>query len=88
MSPTFITGLFLFLGLYSAWAMVNDLRTGIARGRNSSIDVRDNAGGFYLMVFVKAGFICFATAVVLHAFGLIGDPFLWMRQNLPFLVPK
>ena len=88
MSPTLVTGLFLLAALYSAWAMVNDLRTGTTRNRNSTIDVRDNPGGFYLSIFVKAAFMCFAIAVVLHALGLIGDPFLWMRQNLPFLMPR
>jgi hypothetical protein len=88
MSPTLTAGFFLFIGLYSAWAMVNDLRTGMARSRNSTIDIKDNPGGFYLLVFIKAAFICFSIAVLLHAFGLIGDPFVWMRQNLPFLMPR
>jgi uncharacterized membrane protein len=88
MSPTLITGFFVFLGLYSIWALANDLRTGLARSRNSTIDVRENPGGFYLLVFIKAAFICFAIAVVLNAFGLIGDPFVWMRHYFPFLMPR
>jgi hypothetical protein len=88
MSPTLITGFFLVVGLYSLWAVVNDLRTGIATGRRSTIDVRENPGGFYLLVFIKAMWICLTTAVVLHAFGLIGDPFVWMRLYFPFLMPR
>jgi hypothetical protein len=88
MSPILITGFFLVLGLYSLWALVNDLRTGIATSRNTTVDVHENPGGFYLLVFIKAAFVCFAAAVVLNAFGLIGDPLVWMRQNLPFLMPK
>ena len=88
MSPTLITGFFVFLGLYSLWAIVNELRTGIAANRNSAIDVRENPGGFYLLVFIKVAFVCFAAAVVLNAFGLIGDPFVWMRHYLPFLMPR
>jgi uncharacterized membrane protein YjgN (DUF898 family) len=88
MPPIMTTGLFLVLGLYSAWAMVNDLRTGTTTNRNTTIDVRDNPGGFYLMLFIKVAFISFSIAVVLNAFGLIGDPFLWMRQTFPFLMPR
>jgi hypothetical protein len=58
------------------------------RYRNSDIDVRENPGGYYLMIFINAAFVCFAAAVVLHAFGLIGDPFVWMRHYLPFLMPR
>jgi hypothetical protein len=90
MSPNLTTGFIFFLGLYSLWGVLNELRTGVAVGRNSksTIDVRENPGGFYLLVFVKAAFVCFATAVVLHGFGLIGDPLVWMRHYLPFLMPR
>ena len=88
MSPTVTAGFFLIVGLYSAWAMVNDLQTGIAKTRSGTVDVREFPGWFYLLIFVKAVFVCLSTAVVLHAFGLIGDPFVWMRQNLPFLMPR
>jgi hypothetical protein len=88
MPPILITGFFLVLGLYSLWALANELRTGIATGRRSTIDVRENPGGFCLLIFIKAAFVCFAVAVLLNALGLIGDPFVWMRQNLPFLMPR
>jgi hypothetical protein len=88
MSSSLTTGVILFLGLYSLWGLLNELRTGVAWNRGGNIDVRENPGGFYLLAFIKVAFICFATAVVLHAFGLIGDPVAWMRHYLPFLVPR
>ena len=88
MSDTVIAGLFLCMGLYSLASLVNDLRTGVAASRNSTVDVREYPGWFYLLIVTKTVFISFAFAVVLHAFGLIGDPFVWMRQNLPFLMPR
>jgi hypothetical protein len=88
MPPILIPGFFLLIGLYSLWALMNELRTGIATSRRSTIDVRENPGGFYLLIFIKAAFVCFAVAVLLNAFGLVGDPFIWMRHNLPFLMPR
>jgi len=63
---------------------MSELRTGIATSNRSTIDVRENPGGFYLLISIKAAFVCFAAAVLLNSFGLIGAPFVWMRQNLPF----
>jgi hypothetical protein len=76
------------MGLYSLASLVGDLRTGVAASRNRNVDVREYPGWFYLLVFTKKAFISFACAVVLHAFGLIGDPFVWMREYLPFLMPR
>jgi hypothetical protein len=39
-------------------------------------------------MFCKAAFICFAIAVILHAYGVIGDPFVWFAQTFPFLVHR
>jgi hypothetical protein len=88
MPDTVIAGFFLCMGLYSLSSLVNDLRTGTASGRNRDVDVREYPGWFYLLIFTKTAFVSFAFAVVLHAFGLIGDPLLWMRQTLPFLLPR
>jgi hypothetical protein len=88
MSGTVIAGFFLCMELYSLASLVSDLRTGVASSRNRSVDVREYPGWFYLLAFTKTAFISFAFAVVLHAFGLIGDPFAWMRQTLPFLMPR
>jgi hypothetical protein len=88
MSPTLIAAFFAVLGFVSLWSIMNDLGTGNASTRGSTINVREKPGGFYLVVFCKAAFFCFAIAVVLHALGLIGDPFVWMRQTFPFLMPR
>jgi hypothetical protein len=87
MSDTVVAGFFLFMGLYSLASLASDLRTGVAAGRNRSVDVHEYPGWFYLLVLTKTAFAGFAFAVVLHAFGLIGDPMVWMRQTLPFLLP-
>jgi hypothetical protein len=88
MSDTVIAGFFLCMGLYSLSSLVSDLRTGIAASSKGNVDVREYPGWFYLLILTKTAFVSFAFAVVLHAFGLIGDPFVWMRQNLPFLMPR
>jgi hypothetical protein len=77
---------FEVLGLCSLWSIVNDLRTGGISNRGMPIDRSDNPGGFYLTIACKAGFVCFAFAVLLNALGLIGDPFVWFAQTFPFLV--
>jgi hypothetical protein len=88
MSDTVIAGFFLFMGLYSLASLLSDLKTGVAAGRNRNVDVREYPGWFYLLVLTKTAFAGFAFAVVLHAFGLIGDPMVWTRQTLPFLMPR
>jgi hypothetical protein len=88
MSPTLTTLFFAAIGLCSLWSLTSDLGSGNARSRNSSYNVKESPGAFYLIVFCKAAFVSFAIAVVLNAFGMIGDPFVWMHQNLPFLMPK
>ena len=86
MSPLLRAAFFEIVGLWSLWSIASDLRTGIASNGRMPIDIRDNAGGFYLTVACKAGFVCFAIAVLLNALGLIGDPFAWIARTLPFLV--
>jgi len=76
------------MGFFSLWSIMNDLGTGNATSRTTIINVRENPGGFYLVVFCKAVFVSFAIAAILNAFGLIGDPFVWFAQTFPFLVRK
>jgi hypothetical protein len=78
--------------------MPGRLYSGVAGGRSPDrnyrgqplgrVDVRELPGLFYLRIFIKVFVICLAIAVLLHALGLIGDPFVWMRAYLPFLMPK
>lgn len=86
MSPLLRAALFEILGLWSLWSIVNNLRTGIATNGKMTIDIRDNAGGFYLTIACKAAFAGFAMAVLLNALGLIGDPFAWFARTFPFMV--
>ncbi len=89
MPPAALKAIFFAgLGFFSLWSIMNDLGSGNATARNMTIDARENPGGFYLTVFCKVAFVCFAVAVVLNAFGLIGDPFVWMREHFPFLMPR
>ena len=79
---------FEIVGLGSLWSIMHDLTSGTAMNRGIMINVRENPGGFYLLVMCKAAFVCFATVVILNAFGLIGDPFVWVQHTLPSLIPK
>lgn len=88
MSPFLTAAFFEILGLISLWSMIGDLRSGSTTNRGMTIDAKENPGGFCLVMLCKAGFVCFAIAVLLNALGLIGDPLVWMRQNLPFLMPR
>jgi hypothetical protein len=87
MSPFLTVAFFEILGLISLWSMIGDLRSGSTTNRGMTIDAKENPGGFYLVMLCKAGFVCFAI-VLLNALGLIGDPLVWMRQTLPFLMPR
>ena len=89
MSDTMIAGFFICLGVYVAVSLVGDLRTGVIVDRRwGDVDVRELPGLFYVRMFIKVFVICLAIAVLLHAFGLTGDPFVWMRDYLPFLMPR
>jgi hypothetical protein len=89
MSDNAIAGFFIGLGVYLAVSLVSDLRTGIiADNSRGDVDVRDLPGLFYVRTLIKVFVIGLAIAVSLHAFGLIGDPFVWMREYLPFLMPR
>jgi hypothetical protein len=88
MSPTLRAIFFEGMGFVALWSVIKDISTGNATSRGITINVRENPGGFYLIVFFKAGLVSFAIAIILHALRLIDDPFAWMQQNLPFLVPR
>ena len=80
MSPTLRAIFFEGLGFAALWSIIQNLSTGIWRNRGFTIDVRENPGRFYLIMFWQAGFVGFAIAIILHALGLIGDPFVWMED--------
>jgi hypothetical protein len=84
MSPTLRAIFFEGMGFVALWSVIRDISTGNTTNRGSTINVKENPGGFYLIVFFKAGFVSLAIAIIPHALGLIDDPFAWMQQNLPF----
>jgi hypothetical protein len=89
MSANAIAGFLICLGVYLAVSLVGDLRTGIiADSSRGDVDARDLPGLFYVRIVIKMFVIGVAIAVLLHAFGLIGDPFVWMREYLPFLMQR
>jgi hypothetical protein len=88
MLPVLKTLFFAALGFCSLRSLMNDLGTGVAASKNSTINVKESPGAFYLIVFCKTAFVCFAVAVLLNAFGLISDPLVWAHTYLPFLMPK
>lgn len=85
MPPLLYNALFEALGAVALWTMVTDIRAGSTTNRGWTIDARENPGGFYLMMFAKGAFGCFAAATLLHGLGLIGDPATWVHETFPFL---
>jgi hypothetical protein len=79
------TAAFEAFGAVALWSMVTDIRVGSTTNRGFTIDARENPGGFYLIMFGKGAFACFAAATLLHTMGLIGDPAVWVHQTFPFL---
>jgi len=86
MSPLLRAAFFEVIGIWSAFQIWKNLRTGIIDNKRGwTIDRRDNPGGFYLYTLANVLFVIFAIAVLLNALGLIGDPFVWIKQTLWFM---
>jgi hypothetical protein len=85
MSPAFNATIFGILGLIAAWAIRNNIRSGTASSRGWTCTIDDNPIGFCLIISMKAVFVGLAIAEILHAFGLVDDPFVHIRHALPFL---
>ncbi len=86
MSPLLRAAFFEALGLWALFNVWKNLRTGIIDNKRGwVIDRRDNPGGFYLYTLANVLFVCFAFAVLLNALGLIGDPFVWVKQTFAFM---
>lgn len=84
MSPFLRATLFEAIGLWSAFSIWKSFQTGIVENRRGwNIDRRENPGGFWLSLLVRALFVAYAVAVLLWAFGLIGDPYVWLHAMLP-----
>lgn len=85
MPPAFNAAIFGILGLIAAWAIRNNIRSGTASSHGWTCTIDDNPFGFCLIVSMKAVFAGFAIAEILHAFGLVGDPFAYIKHAMPFL---
>jgi hypothetical protein len=76
-------------GLLALGSLITDLRTGQDVGRSGVVDKRDNPGGFWFLIAIKAAVVCFAVAEVLFGIGLIShDPYVWLQQHTSFVPPK
>ncbi|MBR2118314.1 MAG: hypothetical protein V4458_11440 [Pseudomonadota bacterium] len=72
-----------------AWFIVGEIVSGQTSTKaKSSISRADNPGGFWLTIMIKAAFVVFAVAVLLHALGLTGDPIVWLRETFPAFVRR
>lgn len=86
MYPFFRAIFFELLGIWSAYSIWKNLKTGVIdTGRGWIIDRRDNPAGFWAYIAFGAFFVAFAIAVVLNQIGLTGDPFAWVHRALPSL---
>lgn len=85
MYSMFYAGLIEALGAFALWSIVTDIRAGSTTNRSTTIEVKDNPGGFYFVQIAKAVVVCFAAATLLHGLGLIGDPVTWIHETFPFL---
>jgi hypothetical protein len=76
-------------GLIALWSVASDLRTGkAATSKAWTVDFAHNRIGFCLLVAFKIAFVAFAAAMLLHAFGMVGDPVAALKQAAPFLTPR
>jgi hypothetical protein len=94
MSAPAIAAIFGPLMILAAWGIKRDLATGVARDELYSFRADRNPLGFLVVISGKIFIIGFGAAVILHAFGLMGDPvealqpifapsFSWLRGFCP-----
>jgi hypothetical protein len=76
-------------GLLALASLITDLRTGQDVSRSGVVDRRENPGGFWFLIAIKAAFVCFAIAEVLFGIGLINhDPWVWLQQHTSVRPPN
>jgi hypothetical protein len=74
------------LGLFAAlvaWRLPRSLREGVASSFVREYHVDENPIGYSLCILSDMGIIVLGTAVVLHAFGILGEPFAAIDALLP-----
>jgi hypothetical protein len=76
--------IFASMAVIAAWSILNDLSTGVARDELYRFSLDTNPLGFVAIIGGKMFVIVFAIAMILHAFGLAGDP---VKALQPYLDP-
>ena len=85
MPPLLVATIFGILGLIALRAIRNNIRSGTATSRGWPCTIYANPIRFCMIVCTRAAFIGPAFAEILHALGLVGDPFANIKHALPFL---
>jgi hypothetical protein len=85
MPPAYQAIIFGILGLCAIWGIQKNISSGAATSRGWTSTIDDNPVGFCLIVCGRAVCLGFSIAVILHAFGLVGDPVANIKHALPFL---
>jgi len=68
------------VGVLALGGIIHDLRTGQDVNRGVTVNRRENPAGFWFLIALKAGIVCFAVAEMLFAIGLIQqDPFALLQ---------
>jgi hypothetical protein len=85
MAPAYTAIIFGILALAAIWGIRQNISSGTASNSGWTCTIDDNPIGFCLMVCGKAVCLGFSIAMILHAFGLAGDPVAHIKHALPFL---
>jgi hypothetical protein len=71
------------LALLAAWSVARALREGIASSFVRTYHVDEEPVGYGLCVLSEMGVVALGAATVLHAFGIIGEPFAAIDAAMP-----
>jgi hypothetical protein len=72
--------------LLAGWSILQAWRTGKITSRGWTFQANDSPLGFWLTDICHFGIFAFGLALALHALGLIGDPIVPLRIELPHFV--
>lgn len=79
MSPAIITLVFAPLAILAVWSIMRDFAIGIAQDEIYRFRADTNPTGFLVVIGGKIFVIVFGIAMILHAYGFIGDPVKALR---------
>lgn len=66
--------MFAPFAVFAAWSLIEAWRSGKIKSRGWTFQADKSPIGFWLVAVCHLGILVFGLALVLHAFGLIGDP--------------